>query len=119
MTTTENTTEVPSVEVPADDAPPTVIPLDDLADDLETYRLAKAEAAKWKAVQDAAARKIQERLGDATEGTVNGHKVVTWGWRYPERVDASKLRAALGDELLRAQGFLKKSAGERRFEVED
>jgi hypothetical protein len=100
-------------------APP-VVPLDDLADDLETYRLAKAEIAKWKSVQEAAARKIQERLGDAVEGTIDGHKVVSWGWRYPERVDVKKLREKLGDELLRAQGFLKVNPqGERRFEVED
>lgn len=119
--TTPETTE-PVAEPAA--APPSV-PVDDLVDALATFRLAKAELAKlkeastqWEGVRDSARRRIEDRLGDVEEGTVDGRTVVKFPHREVWRVDATKLRAELTDDVLKAQGYLKRSV-ERRFEVTD
>lgn len=95
-----------------------VAQLDDLADVRETLRLAKEEQAKWKAVADAATEKIKERMGDAEVGTIAGRDAVKFSSRVVTRLDAPKMRADMGDDLLRAQGYLKTTI-ERRFELVD
>jgi hypothetical protein len=95
-----------------------VVRLDDLADVRETLLLAKAEQEKWKAVASAASDKIKERMGSAEYGTIAGRTAVTYKTRTVTRLDAPKLRADMGDDLLRQQGYLKTST-ERRFELVD
>jgi predicted phage-related endonuclease len=113
MSTTD--TEAPVIPDP--------VAIDDLVDTLETIREAeikklKEAAEQWQRIHDGAQERIKARLGEAEAGTLNGHTAVTWKHRHVSRVDATKLRESLGDELLRAQGFLKDSI-ERRFELVD
>lgn len=97
---------------------PMTVPVDDLADDLETIRLAKAEQRKWRDVQDAATEKVKERLGEAEVGTVGGRTAVKMSHRDVTRVNVAKLRADMSDELLAARGYLRTTV-ERRFELTD
>lgn len=92
------------------------VDISDLADDRETLRLAKAEMAKWKDVADAAAAKIQERLGDAEVAVIDGRPVATWKRREVTRVDVKTLRADVPAEVLAP--YLKTTT-ERRFELCD
>jgi hypothetical protein len=94
------------------------VQLDDLADVRETLRLAKEEQAKWKAVADAAAEKIKERMGDAEIGTIAGREAVRFKHRTVTRLNTTKMRADMGDELLAQQGYLTTTT-ERRFEIVD
>jgi hypothetical protein len=77
------------------------VSLDDLAADVETLRLARAEEAKWKAVKEAAAEKIRERMGVAEEGTIDGHVIVTWRTHEHTDLDVKRLRNEITDDVLR------------------
>lgn len=94
------------------------VPIDDLADDLETIRLAKAEQRKWRDVQDAATEKVKERLGEAEVGTIGGRTAVRMPHREVTRVSVAKLRADMSDSLLATRGYLRTTV-ERRFELVD
>jgi hypothetical protein len=90
--------------------------LSPLADTLETLRVARAEIAKWTDVKNAAEERIKEALGDDTEGTIDGHAVVTWKpSAAPLVLDVKALQAQLPAEVLAP--FMKPKAAARPFKV--
>lgn len=62
------------------------------ADAVETIRLADAEITKWKAVKEAAVEKVKAALGDAEEGTIDGHTVVSYAPHVRTDMDTKRLR---------------------------
>lgn len=86
--------------------------------DVEALRLAKAELAKWKSVEEALTEKIKAALGDEPEGTVDGHTVVTWKLSAPGvTLDVKKLEEELPESVLAPFRMTKKAA--RPFKVVD
>lgn len=52
--------------------------IDDLAQVVEAYRNAQAEADRWKKAAEVLKARIQQAMGDATVATVAGQPVATW-----------------------------------------
>jgi len=78
----------------------TTVKLDQLRDDLNAYSQAAAEIEKWKAVQAAARARIEEALGEAEVGTIDGLRAVTWTHSERTTLDAKRLQADLPAEVL-------------------
>jgi predicted phage-related endonuclease len=101
--------------------PPVVI--DDLADQLQTSRLAKAEIQKlkaeietWESVKEAADEAVKNRLGDNEVGTVGGRTAVVWKHHVKTRVDVKRLRAEIPPEVIDPYLI---TTTERRFEIKE
>jgi predicted phage-related endonuclease len=92
------------------------VEIDDLADQLETVRLAKAEIEKWKSVKEAAEEAVKNRLGDNEVGTVGGRHAVEWKHHVKTRVDVKRLRAEIPPEVIDPYLI---TTTERRFEIKD
>ena len=76
------------------------VPLDDLADDIDLVRRAKALARQWTELADTTLARIKEAVGEAEEATVNGRPAVRHSIRMVTRVDSKRLRADLPTEVL-------------------
>jgi predicted phage-related endonuclease len=73
---------------------PDSIPLDAIADEVDAWRGAKRFIRDLEAQRDGAEAAIKAALGDASEGTVNGQRVVTWRTQTRRSIDAGALRNA-------------------------
>lgn len=71
------------------------------ADTVQTLRVAKAEIAKWTEVKVAAEEKLKEALGDAPEGTIDGHKVISYETHTRTDFDSKTMRAEIPEPLWR------------------
>lgn len=76
------------------------VSLDGLRDHLSAYSLAAAEIEKWKGIQAAARARIEDALGDAEVGTVDGVKAVTWTHSERISLDTKRLQADLPADVL-------------------
>ena len=76
------------------------VPIDDLADDLETIRQAKAKAKEWTLLADVLMALVKERIGPAAEATVSGRPVVRRSERQVTRLDTKTLRAEVPADVL-------------------
>lgn len=74
--------------------------LDDLADTLESVRQAKALAKQWSDLADTLMAQIKDRIGEATEATIDGQPVVRRSQRTVTRLDTKALRADIPAEVL-------------------
>lgn len=86
------------------------------ADDVQTIRVAKAEIAKWKAVQEAAEEKVKAALGDAESGEIDGHTVVKYQTYASSSFDVKKMRAEVPAVIW---GPYVRATTPRRFTVAD
>lgn len=82
--------------MPAD----STIEADDLAEDWETVRQAKALARQWAELADTVMARIKERLGEAEELTIGGRPAVRHSTRTVTRLDTKRLRADLPEPVL-------------------
>jgi predicted phage-related endonuclease len=71
-----------------------------LRDHLNAYSLAAAEIEKWKAVQAQARAAIEQSLGDAEVGLVDGQRAVTWVHSERSTLDTKRLQQELPAEVL-------------------
>lgn len=78
----------------------TAVQLDSLREHLNAYSLAAAEIEKWKGVQAAARARIEEALGEAEVGTIDGQRAVTWTHSERTTLDAKRLQAELPADVL-------------------
>lgn len=79
-------------------APP--VSLDSLRDHLNAYSLAAAEIEKWKTVQAQARAAIEQALGEAEVGTIDGQRAVTWTHSERTTLDSKRLQAELPADVL-------------------
>lgn len=91
------------------------VDLENLRAQLELLRFVKERKAELKELEDTARAAIEAELGDADEGTLDGHVVVTW---------KSYKRNALDQKLLRSSypeiyESCKRTSEVRRFELRD
>lgn len=86
--------ETSSTETPSSnrvDLPP------DVAQWVTAYREARDQAAHWQTIADRAREHIEDALGEAEEGYVNGTPAVRWSYVNSTRVDVTKLQAERPD----------------------
>ncbi|MBA2559945.1 MAG: hypothetical protein H0V07_08670 [Propionibacteriales bacterium] len=67
---------------------------------LKAYSTAKAESDRWAEIAAAARRNVEEAMGAAEVGLVDGRKALTWSFVERTTVDTKKLRDDLGDDAL-------------------
>jgi len=79
---------------------------------LQWVKLRKAELAQ---VEKDARDAVEEALGDNTEGSLDGHPVVTWKFHKRNALDQSVLKQTFPD----IYEVCKKVSEVRRFEVVD
>lgn len=77
---------------------PQATAIDALAGWISVYRAAVAEKKRAEEVIAQAREKIEDALGDAEVGTVDGQPVVRWTFVRSERFDQKKAKALLGDD---------------------
>lgn len=82
---------------------------------LQAYTETKAEIARLEEQATQARRHIEEALGDAEEGVLDGQIVVRWTFVTSNRVDLKKLEAEHPDLV---EAFRKPSSS-RRFTIAD
>lgn len=70
----------------------TQVRLDDIADELEAWQLAKANVKAAKEAEAEHAARIQAAIGDAEEGTVDGETVVSWREQSRKSIDADAVK---------------------------
>jgi predicted phage-related endonuclease len=69
---------------------------------LDDWRAARAEIAKMEEVRDHARTIVEDELGEAEAGLVDGEVAITWVHGERRDVDVKRLRSELGDEALAA-----------------
>lgn len=89
--------------------------LDSLRAQIERLQFVKEQKAELKEIEDAARDAIEEALGDADEGTLDGHTVVTWKFHKRHALDQKILKVSFPD----IYECCKRTSEVRRFEVLD
>jgi predicted phage-related endonuclease len=69
------------------------VPIDELAQWIDVYRGARAEADKWSELANRARERITQALGDAEIGTVGGTPAVRHTIVHRPQLRTAKLRA--------------------------
>jgi predicted phage-related endonuclease len=69
------------------------VPIDELAQWIDVYRGARAEADKWGELADRARERITEALGEAEIGTIGGKPAVRHTIVQRSQLRSAKLRA--------------------------
>jgi len=90
-------------------------PLDDLTGWIDVLRYAIAEKTRIESVIAQARGKLEDALGEAEVGTVDGAPVVKWTYVTSSRFDQKKARDFLGDT---ADDFMTQTTT-RRFTLTD
>jgi len=70
----------------------TRVDLDKLRWAVEAMRYIKERKAELKELEDRARPALEDALGDATEGELDGHTVVTWKYHKRRALDQAVLR---------------------------
>lgn len=91
----------------------TSVNLDALRVQIEILRSIKARKAELKELEDNHRGAVEDAMGDADTGTLDGEVAIRWG-RYKKRTLDQK---ALADEHPRLVEEFKKTSEVRRFEV--
>lgn len=76
-----------------DEPAPASVPLDHLAERWAMLRYASAKAKEWSDIAKEARADIEEALGDAETGTIDGKPVVRFYWRKTRRLNQAALKA--------------------------
>lgn len=69
----------------------------DVARWVDAYREARDQAAHWQTIADRAREHVEDALGDAEEGYVDGQPAVRYPYVHSSRVDIKKLQAEQPD----------------------
>lgn len=82
---------------------------------VEALRYIKDRRAELKELEDRARPAVEQALGDATEGILDGRVVVTWKYHKRSALDQQALKASFPD----IYEVCRRTSEVRRFEVVD
>lgn len=89
--------------------------LDELRAQIEILRYCRSKKAELKALEDNARAAVEEALGDADEGTVDGEPAVTWRFHKRTALDQRVLKQSFRD----VYDVCLRTSEVRRFEIVD